>query len=158
MIWRTFQNYNSHPGAPPPRAKLKPVEQGPYKSVYIPRHTLIRLKFIRTYTTGIVEDAGWSAWNVYNVGVDWLLGGGSQLDGGFGYKTECFIEVAAGIGRPWKLIWRDALTDLSDSSVSYTSYERLFMPGDSASVLYDAADGFSLAMHSAAALIPADGL
>ena len=158
MIWRTFDNYGEHPGAPPTRAKLKPVERGPYKSVYIPRHTLIRLKFIRTYTSGAVDDFGWGDWGESNVGSFLLQGGGSSLSGGFGYKTECFIEVAADIGRPWKLTWQDELLDYSDGSTTYTSYERLFMPGDSASVLYDAPEGFRIQMYSAAALIPADGL
>lgn len=127
--------------------------------VTVNRMTLAR---VRTITTTNVDstDSDWSPWGYVNVaeGLDWLLPGYSTTAGSSFTKTEVMIQTAAGIGRPWKIIWRDRITNHSTGVVTYSSDdEQLLLPGDSASRLYDAADGTTLQLESAAVLIPADG-
>ena len=121
------------------------------------RETLVRLRTIIT-TDADVTDSGWGDWNSF-ISVDWLLPGYASRFGSSFTKTECLIEVADGIGRPWKLIWRDMITDGTTFDVSYSSEnEQLFLPGTTASVTYDAADGTYLQFGTGAALVPADGM
>ena len=114
--WRTHTDYGGHPGAPPPRGYLPEVTTG--------RLTLIRIRNVVTTNIGST-DSGWSDWVTYSVGVDWLLPGYSTTAGSSFTKTECFIEVASGIGRPWKLIWRRKITNTITSAVTYGSDEEL---------------------------------
>lgn len=148
--WRTAVDYGGHAGAPPPRAWLMPVT--------VNRETLMRIRSIQTTDLGSSTDSGWSAWGTYGVGVDWLLPGYSVTAGSSWTKTEVLIQVAAGIGRPWKIIWTDKKTRTSDGALSYTDNEQLLLPGTSVSILYDAPDGYTLQLYTAAALTPADGL
>ena len=151
--WRTFTNYNSHPGAPPRRDYLKEVTTG--------RMTLARMRTIQTDSSGTTIDSGWGAWGYVNVaiGIDWLLPGYSSTAGSSWVKTEVLIETAAGIGRPWNIIWRNQITNTIPSAVTYsTDEDQLLMPGDAASRLYDAANNTILQFESAAVLIIADGL
>lgn len=149
MNWRTQTNYNSHAGAPPRRRQLRPVHVG--------RSMLARIRTIQTYNSGSPTDSGWSSWGNYDLG--WLISGYGTRAGASWTKTEYFIDVAAGIGRPWKILWIDKVTNNSTGAVSYTSEQsQVFVPGSSASVMYDAVDGTTLRLHSALVLIPADGV
>ncbi len=148
--WRTLVNYGGQAGAPPVRAWLM--------SVSVNRDTLMRIRSIQTNNAGLTDDSGWSVWGAYGVGVDWLLPGYSSTAGSSWVKTEVLIEVAAGIGRPWKIIWTDKITNNLTGTVSYADHEQMFMPGTSVSILYDADNNTTLQLYTAAALTPADGL
>lgn len=149
MSWRTVQNYNSHPGAPPSRSQVMILTRD--------RETLARSRIIVTDNSGTVSDSGWGGWGSTSVGVDWISTAMAARFGGSWTKIECFIETAAGIGRPWKLVWRMKITDGTTFAVSYTSdEEQLLKPGDSLTITIDAADGTYQQLGSAAALIIAD--
>lgn len=151
MDWCTSIDYGGHPGAPPRRDALQ--------AVTVNRETLMRIRSIQTDSSGGTSDSGWSDWGVYGVGVDWLLPGYSVTAGSSWVKIELLIEVAAGIGRPWKIIWIDKITNNLTGAVSYSSESsQVFHPGDSASVLYDAANNTTQQIWTAAALLPADGV
>lgn len=151
MSWRRVQNYNSHPGAPPPRTQIKVLTRN--------RATLARSRTIVTDNTGPVSDSGWGAWGSVGVELGWISLGLMARFGSSWIKTECLLETKAGIGRPWKLLWRYKIIDGTTSAVSYSSEEeQLLLPGDSLSILLDAPDGNYLQLGSGAALIIADDL
>jgi len=155
MDWRLYSNFNSYPTPPPQRYYFRNVARPGLKLV------LARVRTIEALN-GVDTDSGWSAWDQF-VPFFFMQDGFAARDsadpGGPLVQTmDCMIEVAAGIGRPWKIIWRDLITDLSDSSTSYSSEQsQILIPGSSVTVTYDASDGFSKAFHSGCLLIPAEG-
>ncbi|MHB1079825.1 MAG: hypothetical protein ACYC67_10500 [Prosthecobacter sp.] len=151
MSWRTIQDYNSHPGAPARRDYLPVITRD--------RLTLARSRTVITDNTGPVSDTGWGDWGSVGVDLSWIYSSEIGRFGSSWTKVDCMIEVAAGIGRPWQLLWRYKLRDGTTFAESYSAEEsKLFLPGDSLTITLDAPDGSYLSLGSGAALVIADAL
>lgn len=149
MSWRTLQNFGSHPGAPPPRNQLTFITRD--------RFTLARTRRIETDNSGPVSDTGWSDWGAVGVGLSWLDTGIAARFGSSWNKIEFMIETAAGIGRPWKVVWRKKVTNGTTGAITYTGdEEQLLLPGSSFSILIDATSGTYQQFVSGLALVIAD--
>lgn len=151
MSWRTVQNVGSHPGAPPRRDALTIITRD--------RLTLARSRRIETDNTGVVSDTGWGAWGSAGVDLGWVDFGLAARFGSSWVKFDFMIETTAGIGRPWKVIWRKKITDVPTFAVSYTSdEEQVLMPGDSLTITIDATNGTYQQFGTGVVLVIADDL
>lgn len=151
MDWRLYSNINSHPSPPPVRPLMPRV-----RCCDDAKLTLARVRTLTTFIGGST-DSGWTDWE-YFTPTYWMAVGFAINAPGNVQTSEHRIEIAAGIGRPWKIVWIDKITTVPGGVVSYSSpQEQIVKPGDSFTVNYSAASNTQLEFYSALLLIPAEG-